>query len=172
MNIFGDPYNRGCFVKMAVDSSRGVGARLVPAVGRDIPLSTPIGGTSTDMRNAAGKTDPFVVAGFSFHREETIAIMRCFNDKAFIYTFGDNIEQSMLGVKIIGFTPATSGGKSVEDMLNFYERNRISKTPKLANLTYGGQRAIMGYVLGIDSATVSAEYGMQSYDVRLLMVKK
>jgi len=152
MNIFGEPYNRGCFVKKSVDTSGGRGVRLQGS--QTIPASD---------------TDPFVVAGFSIRKEETIAIMRCFNDTSFIYAFGDNIEQSVLSVKIIGFMPADSQGSSVTTMLNFYSTNRISKRPRVTYLYYGGNNAITGYVLGMESSTVSDDFGLQSYDIKLLL---
>lgn len=154
MKFFGDPYNRGCFIKQEIDTSSGAGVRISGT--SDIPSSN---------------TDPFVVAGFSVRREETVAIMRCFNNKSVIYAFGDNIEQSVLGVKIIGLMPAKTAGKSVNAMMRFYEDNRISKNPdKYIYLYYGGNSALMGYLLSMDSSTASAEYGMQSYDLKLLLI--
>lgn len=154
MNIFGEPYNRGCFVKKQVDSGGGQGARLS------------LSGTMLP----SGASDPFIVSGFSMRKEETIAIMRCFKDQSFIYAFGDNIEQSILSVKIIALMPASSGGAAVSTMIGAYASGRISKSTKLSYLTYGGSSALKGYVLGLDSSTVSAEYGLQSFDIKLLLV--
>lgn len=154
MNIFGNPYNRGCFIKKEIDSSKGQGVRLN------------INGTNLP----ANDTDPFIIVGFNVNKGETIAIMRCFNNKSFVYAFGDDIEQSLLHVKIMGLNPAQSAGESISHMFNTYTNNTIYKQPsKRVMLTYGGFEALTGYILGMSSATTSAEYGMQSYDLKLLL---
>ena len=106
-------------------------------------------------------------------KEESVAIMRCFNNKSFVYAFGDNIEQSLLSVKVMALMPAESGAASITTMLEAYVKNRISEKtqgPSDVGLYYGNSDSILtGYLLGIGSSTVIAEFGFQSFDLKILL---
>jgi len=140
-------YNRGCFRKIPLDTGGGEGTKLAGLEGED----------------------SIIIVGFSFNKEEGIGIVKCFKDQNFIYTFGDSLDASMLGVKVVGMM--AEDGKPLDKMKNFYATNRVSQNNKTVKLTYGSASAALeGYVIGMDSDTISAEFNLQSFNIKLLLI--
>lgn len=151
-SIFGA--NRGCVIRLKVDTSKGEGASL-----------------SKDQIFR----DSCVIVGFNTKREESVSIVRCFKDNAFIYAFGDNLEQSFLGVKAITFIGGDAANNaSFANVTDFYNKSRISVKPgEPLYFYYGGASTnIPCYLIGMESTTVSVDYGMHEIDFRLIMVAK
>ncbi|MFC1453590.1 hypothetical protein ACFLQL_00230 [Verrucomicrobiota bacterium] len=144
-------YNRGCAMRIAYDTQGGLGCQLV--------------GTSS---LPSSQSDPFIISGFSFNKEEGIGVNKCFKDMNFVYTFGDSLEQSILTVKIVGMM--SNDSTVLSTLQKFYTANRISATDKTLTLNYGSTASsLQGYLLGISSSTLSADYLLQTFDLKILM---
>jgi len=150
-SIFGT--NRGCVVRLKIDTSGGQGASLSPGV--------------ADLENS------MVIIGFNTRKEESVAIVKCFNDNSFIYAFGDNLEQSALGVKAVCFIGGdVKQNGSFANVNYFYDQQRLSKYPGAPMyFYYGASTNIPCYLIGMDSATVSVDYGMQEINFRFIMLR-
>lgn len=142
--------NRGCVIRMSIDTAGGLGARFIPGE----------------------LADNCVVVGFSTKREESVAIVKCFNDNNFIYAFGDNLEQSYLAVKAICFIGGDiTQNTAFENVNAFYNQYRISQfTTKPLEFHYGGDTTILCYLMGLESNTADVKFLLQEVTFRLIMI--
>jgi len=142
---------RGCYSKITLDTSGGQGASLRPG----------------DLSNSC------VIIGFSTKKEESVSIVKCFNDNSFIYAFGDNIEQSYLAVKAICFIGGdVSTNNAFADLTSFYNTYRLSQyAASPLQFYYGGNNTIPCYLLGMDTSTADVKYLLQEVTFRLIMLQ-
>ena len=68
-DMFGTPYNRGCFFKLKYDSTDSKGAVLAQ------------GFSNSEISNTTSKGDTVVVVGFSAERQEMMSFVKCFSLK-------------------------------------------------------------------------------------------
>lgn len=171
--VFGtsnEDYGRGCFRRFTLDTSSGKGARLMWA---DQSMSLPFISKDTEAVTSKNPTNDwttadFVVVGFTFHKAESLAMVKCFNDASFIYAFGDSIDSSTMSVKLIG--SLYKADRMMNSVWDFYSKSRVSqKTDSPLILTWGGSKALKGYLINMESNTADNRYRMQNIDLTLIL---
>ena len=151
-DMFGTPYNRGCFFKLKYDSTDSKGAVLAQ------------GFSNSEISNTTSKGDTVVVVGFSAERQEMMSFVKCFSDKSFIYAFGNDLEKSILSVNMIAFLQ----GGDLKRIFDSYEKNRLSKLPKPTVFNVGST-SFSGYLFNIRTSTESPEFNLNSVSANFII---
>jgi hypothetical protein len=161
MYIFGGRDSmRGCYMEKKLNAEQSCGAIL----------------TMKGVKYPA-KHQPLFVTNVSFAQKERFSVVQCFNDHNYVYAFGHDPTSSMLTVRFIvmmaggdGQPAATSGNDPLKKMLAGYSQGRLVNNLQRSSLTIG-TTVLSGFVLGMESSTVSAEFNLHSFDLTLLLAE-
>jgi hypothetical protein len=165
--LFGyDTKLAGCFTRLCVDQSHGLGASIEFAV----PLT----------RHQAGdypvpdSGDPAIVTDVAFAQREKFYLVDCFNDSVFIYAFGRDASSSLITVTTLGFmsNKGADFGLALQDSLELYSKNRLSKTAQAMKI-HIGLTTLSGVLVGMRSNTQDLTHQLQNitYDFLALEVQ-
>jgi hypothetical protein len=118
-------------------------------------------------------TWPLVVTGIATTFQENVNFLKCFNDKIYTYAFGGEvggIDVTFMGLLQPGVEAGGKGGGASQDVwsvaFDAYNNSRLSKSLDFATLTVG-KKALQGLVLGLASNTASADYGLQTFSLKM-----
>lgn len=170
MLIFGNDKNtRGCFLVQllhASDTSRG--AQLELPDGSKLPEDD--------------YAFPLTVTGFSFNQIENVSYVKCFGDYVYTYAFGHD-PGSQLVVQFAGMMQpgkagnvtenATGGdfGPITDTILAKYDKARLYNSLGYAKLAVGGSQVLKGFVVGMQSVTMSPELSIQQFNITIQLVE-
>lgn len=174
MVIFGtdSTSRRGCFIAFTKDTSPSRGTVLELPDGES-------GGSTIKLPEPSDITYPLIVTSVDIQQLERIFYLKCFNNRVYSYTFGNDI--GSLRVNFLAFLAAgttvgdaTSGGGEtliVKDVLQSYEDSRASVSRQFATLSFGGTGAgkvsLRGLVKGMSSSTSNVETNIQGFSFNL-----
>lgn len=160
MLIFGaDKKMRGCYREVSQNIASGKGAYLT------------IAGLPTLGGGSGGEIESCFVSGIAITQKERYFVLPCFKDKNFLYTFGHDPNSSTLEVTFTTFLVNPDGadtGDSMRNVLQWYEKSRVSVNPKKAVLTIGSA-ASSGYVIGMTYSTADAHFNLQTFTLSMLV---
>lgn len=162
--IFGNDENaRGCYREIMGTYAKGRSAYLTLPNIADFPNDS----------NGAPITDPYFISNVSFAQKEKYHIVQCFNDRNYVYAFGHDPMASLLEITFTMFLAKAKGqefGGALETMVGAYNMARLSQNPEYAVFTLGSV-SLVGFVVGMTSATQDLEHNLQSITFHLLLVE-
>lgn len=163
MLVFGNDQNyRGCFHVAKFDASQGRGAQL------SLPDDK-----GTQELLPGDYSDPVLVTGFSYSQAESVGIVKTFGDRVYPYAFGHDPGRSGLRVELTAFLVDRSSFTDIVARINDrYQRARIFKSKSMAKFSVGAtsSNVLTGFVVGMQSQTVTAEYNLQGFVIDLMLV--
>lgn len=177
MVIFGtdSTSQRGCFIAFTKDTS--------PSRGSVLELPQGAGGGTLKLPEPSDITYPLIVTSIDISQIERIFYLKCFNNRVYSYTFGNDIgsiKVNFLGFLVTGTTVGDTGSAGLEsgiarDVLNGYEQARASVSRKFATLSFGGigpgKVSLRGLVKGMNSNTSNVETNIQAFSFNLDVVE-
>lgn len=178
MRIFGtDSTNKlqGCFVRFDLNLEKSQGA----------VLSVPSGDNNTILPTLTANSDylPFVITNVNFVKRENMSHQKCFKERVYTYTFGEDIGQ--LSITFAAFLTTgvinqgndnilgTGGqqGDVVKDMLDVYDKGRISVSKRRAILRLGASGEVLkGQLAQLGSSTQNLEANIQTFQLTMHIV--
>lgn len=157
MFIFGGPDSkRGCFMEKIINGEASAGAVLNVA-GTEYPQTH----------------EPFFVTNVSFAQKERFSVVQCFNDTNYVYAFGHDPMSSTLSVRFVMFlagNKSTPGDGVLDSVMELYTKGRLSTNLTRSTLSIGST-VLKGFIVGMESSTMSPEFNLQSFDATILLAE-